>query len=82
MQWAVRTARFPKIPRQMPIRYRQDFATVMDGRSRLAREVRDPLSALLADLGGEDVVSHAALSLISESGLVGALHRARGNAHR
>jgi hypothetical protein len=53
----------PKLPRLMPVRYREDFAAVMDGRSRLAREVRDRLSALVADLGGEDALSHAQRSL-------------------
>jgi hypothetical protein len=52
-----------KLPRQMPIRYRQDFAAVMDGRSRLAREVRDRLTAMLTDLGGEGILSHAQISL-------------------
>jgi hypothetical protein len=53
----------PKLPRLMPVRYREDFASVMDGRSRLARELRDRLSALVADLGGEDALSHAQRSL-------------------
>jgi hypothetical protein len=53
----------PKIPRQMPVRYHEDFASVMDGRSRLARAVRDRLEALISDLGGEDALSHAQISL-------------------
>ena len=53
----------PKLPRLMPVRYREDFASIIDGRSRLAREVRDRLSALVADLGGEDALSHAQRSL-------------------
>ena len=39
--------------RTLPVRYGQNFAAMLDGRCRLAREVRDRLQALIADLGGE-----------------------------
>ncbi len=48
-----------RLPRTLPIRYRQDFASIMDGRSRLSREVRNRLQALVGDLGGQDALSHA-----------------------
>jgi hypothetical protein len=35
----------------------------MDGRTRLGREVRDRLQALVIDLGGDDTLSHAQRSL-------------------
>lgn len=51
------------LPRTLPVRYRQDFAAVMDGRTRLAREVRDRFNALTQDLGGIDALSHVQQSL-------------------
>lgn len=52
-----------KLMRTLPVRYRQDFAAVMDGRTRLGREVRDRIAALVQDLGGDDTLSHVQRSL-------------------
>lgn len=52
-----------KLLRTLPVRYGKDFAAVMDGRTRLGREVRDRLQALVIDLGGDDTLSHAQRSL-------------------
>jgi hypothetical protein len=52
-----------KLLRTLPVRYGQDFAAVMDGRTRLGREVRDRVQALVIDLGGADTLSHAQRSL-------------------
>ena len=52
-----------QLRRTLPVRYGQDFAAVMDGRTRLGREVRDRLKALVIDLGGDDTLSHAQRSL-------------------
>ena len=52
-----------KLMRTLPVRYGQDFAAVVDGRTRLGREVRDRLQALVIDLGGDDALSHAQRSL-------------------
>jgi hypothetical protein len=49
--------------RTMPVKYGQDFAALMDGRTRLGREVRDRYSALVSDLGGNESLSHAQQSL-------------------
>ena len=47
----------------LPVRYGQDFVTLLDGRCRLSREVRERLQALTSDLGGETELSHAQRSL-------------------
>lgn len=49
--------------RVLPVRYEESFVSLLDGRSRLAREVRDRLQRLVADLGGESGLSHAQRSL-------------------
>lgn len=49
--------------RALPVKYGQDFASVIDGRCRLGREVRDRVTALMQDLGGIDTLSHAQRSL-------------------
>jgi hypothetical protein len=45
----------------LPVRYGKDFVTLLDGRCRLSREVRERLQALTDDLGGE--LSHQQRSM-------------------
>ena len=49
--------------RVLPAKYDESFASVLDGRCRIARTVRDPLQALVDDLGGESALSHQQKSL-------------------
>jgi hypothetical protein len=63
----VRKARDPRLMRVLPTRYTVDFATTVDGRSLLGREVRDRIDAIEADLGGPDALSHAQRSLIKRA---------------
>jgi hypothetical protein len=49
--------------RTLPAQYGPNFVAMLDGRCRLAREVRDRLQGLVADLGGESGLSHAQRSL-------------------
>jgi hypothetical protein len=49
--------------RVLPAKYDESFASVLDGRCRIARTVRDRLQALVADLGGESALSHQQKSL-------------------
>jgi hypothetical protein len=51
------------LSRVLPVRYEESLVSVLDGRSRLGREVRDRLQALSSDLGGHDSLSHAQYSL-------------------
>jgi hypothetical protein len=44
--------------RTLPAQYGPNFVAMLDGRSRLAREVRNRLHTLMSDLGGEDSLSH------------------------
>ena len=48
----------------LPSRYDERFIVQLDGRFRLAREVRDRLAAVYADLGGEDRLSYLQRSLV------------------
>jgi hypothetical protein len=52
-----------RLKRTLPVRYGQDFAVMMGARTRLGREVRDRLQALVTDLGGQGTLSHAQYSL-------------------
>jgi hypothetical protein len=47
----------------LPVRYGQDFVTLLDGRCRLSRTVRARLQALVSDLGGEGGLSHQQKSM-------------------
>lgn len=53
-----------RFERVMPVTYRKDFAEIMDGRTRLGREVQARIGALESDLGGHEALSHAQRSLI------------------
>ena len=66
MPAALRTRTMPSRPgtrnrlkTTLPVRYGQDFVTLLDGRCRLSRTVRERLQALVSDLGGEDALSRA-----------------------
>jgi hypothetical protein len=56
-----------KLRRTLPSRYGPNFVEVLDGRCRLAKEVRHRLQILMSDLGGEDNLSHQQRSLCARS---------------
>ena len=47
----------------LPVRYGKEFVTLLDGRCRLSREVRERLQALENDLGGGSALSHQQRSM-------------------
>lgn len=49
--------------RVLPVRYRSDFAEVVDGRTLLGRAVRDHFNSLVQDLGGLERLTHQERSL-------------------
>jgi hypothetical protein len=50
-----------KLRRALPVRYDPSYVEVLDGRSRVGREVRDNFNQLIQDLGGS--LSHQQTSL-------------------
>ena len=48
---------------EIPAQFSEDWLSKLDGRTRIARAVRDRLGELYADLGGEDSLSYQERSL-------------------
>lgn len=56
--------RSPKIMATIPDRYSPDFADRLDGRTLVARTIRERIETIESDMGGAESLSHARRSLI------------------
>jgi hypothetical protein len=56
--------RSPKPLATIPDRYSPDFADRLDGRTTIAKAIRERIEAIETDMGGADGLSHARRSLV------------------
>ena len=56
--------RSPKIMATIPDRYTPDFADRLDGRTTIAKAIRERIETIETDMGGADGLSHARRALV------------------
>jgi hypothetical protein len=54
----------PKLLATIPDKYSPDFADRLDGRTLIAKAIRERIEAIESDMGGADSLSHARRSLV------------------
>jgi hypothetical protein len=54
----------PRTFTTLPDKYTPDFVARLDGRTTIARAIRDRIGAIESDMGGGDSLSHARRSLV------------------
>jgi hypothetical protein len=59
----IRSRGVSDLPHKVPEKYDENFLAAMDGRAKVTKELRERLTTLQNDLGGEDALSYQRRSL-------------------